>query len=47
MVAVERESIAADVYPLGTLRRHHQVFSSSLASRSVTRPNRRRPTHRV
>ena len=26
MVAVERESIAADVYPLGTLRRHHQVF---------------------
>ena len=36
MVAVERKSIAADVYPLGTLSRHHQVFLSSLASRSVT-----------
>ena len=36
MVAIEREAIAADVYPLGTLSRHHQVFSSSLDSMSVT-----------
>ena len=32
MVAIEREAIAADVYPFGTLSRHHQVFSFSLDS---------------